>query len=424
MARAIRLLICATIAIVIAAMTILAGGTPKRISYQGRAVDSEGNPVSDGAHTAQFTLYNHATEGSALWNESAVPITTNKGLFTYLLGSSVPIPDSVFANYDALHLRIILDGNTLVPRTPITSTGYAMRVNALEGAKGGTIDGGLLLKDTTSSSAYFAQIIPDASGNGAGYMNIRRNGGSQSVLTVDGNYLGIGEPMVSILGTQKSVYFNFTNENSAAVILPTNAVDRYEILDEPGVGGYINRTGFTVTSGLTYLAGRTMFAPSPGYVLVIATADVEVGHSYGQNDVVYFGISDSRDSLLYKTKMLFRVGAGLASEIYHFPTTIHGLFPCDSGAQAYYFLAQHVDGDLKVQNICMTEIFIPTAYTTVTPPTGVSEEVDDPIAERAAALEAHNARVDKELAELKAQVAALKSQAEVAERESSGQAVE
>jgi hypothetical protein len=43
--------------------------TPKLMSYQGRATDASGNPVTDGPHTVAFDMYNNATAGSRLWGE-------------------------------------------------------------------------------------------------------------------------------------------------------------------------------------------------------------------------------------------------------------------------------------------------------------------------------------------------------------------
>ena len=37
----------------------LAAGTPKMISYQGKATDASGNPVTDGNHSFTFHLYDH-----------------------------------------------------------------------------------------------------------------------------------------------------------------------------------------------------------------------------------------------------------------------------------------------------------------------------------------------------------------------------
>jgi len=136
----IIVLALAVICILVTATTILAS-TPRKISYQGRATDAGGNSVPDGTYPARFYLYDHPTAGSVRWSETTASVTASGGLFTYLLGSISPISDDLFTTYDSLYLEIVFNGQTLSPRTPIVSVGYAFRVNSIDGAYGGTITG-------------------------------------------------------------------------------------------------------------------------------------------------------------------------------------------------------------------------------------------------------------------------------------------
>lgn len=131
--------VCFTLAALAAVASMTAAGTPRVISYQGRATDGTGAPVPDGSYPAQFHLYDHPTAGTARWSEIYPMVSTSGGLFTYLLGSSTPIPDSLFARYDSLYLQVIFNGIILSPRMPVASAGYALRVNTVDGASGGTI---------------------------------------------------------------------------------------------------------------------------------------------------------------------------------------------------------------------------------------------------------------------------------------------
>lgn len=136
-----QIMLSALIVVLMATAAKIPASTPRTISYQGRATDAGGNPVPDASYPAQFHLYDRPTGGTDRWSEIFPMVTTSGGLFTYLLGSSAPIPDSLFARYDSLYLEVIFNGIILSPRVPIVSVGYAMRVNAVDGASGGKITG-------------------------------------------------------------------------------------------------------------------------------------------------------------------------------------------------------------------------------------------------------------------------------------------
>lgn len=112
---------------------------PGKIDYQGYLEDG-GSPVTA---TLDMKFFIHRTSGTAddsVWSESQSDVVIQGGLFNVTLGSSTTIPDTVF-NGDTRYLEIEVDGTTLSPRTQIVSSAYAMRVNTIDGADGGTIDG-------------------------------------------------------------------------------------------------------------------------------------------------------------------------------------------------------------------------------------------------------------------------------------------
>ncbi|PWB72423.1 hypothetical protein C3F09_06610 [candidate division GN15 bacterium] len=193
---------------------------PRQINYQGRATDASGNPVPDGDYDVRFNIFDHPTAGSGLWGEIAPSIHTTGGLFTHMLGSINPLPDSIFAKYDSLYLRISFNGQVLSPRVPLVSTGYAFRVNSVDGASGGAIDGRLEL---------------------------------------NGNII---------------VWFDPDQTGNASVYLPDDGIGRREIWDEPGIAS---------ATFLGYPAGRvfesmnavdvvtvSLTTPATGYIVVEA----------------------------------------------------------------------------------------------------------------------------------------------------------
>jgi len=168
-----RYIVSAILAIALIMMTASAGwgAVPRMISYQGKATDVSGNPVPDGDYQVRFFIYDHPTAGNSLWGEMSFTVHTTNGLFSYLLGSHSPIPDSVFAKYDSLYLAVTFNYELQTPRTPLVSAGYAFRVNSVDGATGGTITGKITIGGATdcwidpNATGYNSVNLPDGAIN-------------------------------------------------------------------------------------------------------------------------------------------------------------------------------------------------------------------------------------------------------------------
>ncbi len=122
------------------------GEVPPMISFQGVLSDSIGIPVEDDVYAIKFAIYDDSTSGLLLWETAGfVPIPTRNGLFTHILGSTNPIPDSVFRNRAYVGYQI--EGNPeMRPHTALQSVPFsylaknsefaieADKVDGLEGA--------------------------------------------------------------------------------------------------------------------------------------------------------------------------------------------------------------------------------------------------------------------------------------------------
>ena len=97
---------------------------PSLINYQGVLKDSTGVPYHGNA-TMVFSIWDHSTDGNKLWEETQAIVSVSHGLFNVLLGSSVSLPDSVFAQPNSW-LQVIVNGSLLSPRRRIVSAGYAL----------------------------------------------------------------------------------------------------------------------------------------------------------------------------------------------------------------------------------------------------------------------------------------------------------
>lgn len=120
-----------------------AAGVPQLINYQGTLTNAAGSPVPDGSYQVRFAIYNVATGGTPLWQETwsatTTPITTSKGNFSVMLGSLVAIPATFFSVYPVTYLGVTVGADAeMTPRQRIASVAYAF--HAGDGVpKGGII---------------------------------------------------------------------------------------------------------------------------------------------------------------------------------------------------------------------------------------------------------------------------------------------
>jgi hypothetical protein len=117
----------ARLALIMACVVILlmAGSlpaVPRTINYQGLLTD-DGSPV-DGSRSVRFRIHDAAVGGTYLWEETQ-SVTVSNGIFSVLLGSDKPIPQSVFDGSQRW-LSVSIDGGPEVtPRGELVSVGYA-----------------------------------------------------------------------------------------------------------------------------------------------------------------------------------------------------------------------------------------------------------------------------------------------------------
>ncbi|MCM2272350.1 MAG: hypothetical protein NDJ18_07345 [candidate division Zixibacteria bacterium] len=359
---------------------------PDKISYQGKATDAAGYSLPDGDYSFTFRLFEYPTEGEERWLEIAT-VHTDGGLFTHLLGSINPIPVWLFSTYDSLFLEIAIGPQRLSPRTPLTSAGYALSVNSIDNALGGSIYGGIYIRNQTTSELGARIIVGN---QGTGEVHLQK---------ADGTF------GISLFGD---------NVGSSAVQLPPGAIQATEILDEPGVGSD-NNTSIHLTGSPQFLAGRTMTAPVDGYVLVVATAHFTIQHANGVQSSCMLGVSDNISSFVTSTIARLTLPASLPTGLYEFPLASHALFPVSAGSQPYYALGTKSGAtSVTVYDVQLTECFFPTAYTTVSPlvpPLGSTERSSalfDPAAERLESQAFDNARLQAELDQIKAELEGVK----------------
>ena len=123
---------------------------PASLTHQGRLLDSSGTALT-GAHSITFSLYESASGGSAVWDDT-LSLELDEGYFSTVLDIS---DDSIFDS-DTLYLGVAVDGGTELSRLPFTSVGYAFRAQNATSAitatnlSGGSIDATEIKVDGTT----------------------------------------------------------------------------------------------------------------------------------------------------------------------------------------------------------------------------------------------------------------------------------
>lgn len=97
-------------------------GVPHLINYQGRLTDKLGKPL-EGAYNVTFRIYDAETAGSMLWEETHGGMVIEKGVFSVLLGSVIPLNLAFDKQY---YLEIKIDSDVMSPRQKMASVAYAI----------------------------------------------------------------------------------------------------------------------------------------------------------------------------------------------------------------------------------------------------------------------------------------------------------
>ncbi len=135
----------------------VAADVPHLIRYQGTAVDVQGVAL-EGPYTLTFRLYDAATAGTKVWEETQPDVPVTQGHFSVLLGSVTPLNQMDWAQ--PCWLAILVNGEELLPRQAITSVPLAIRAERVN-TSGLTDDahtlvpsGVIVLTATTCPSGY------------------------------------------------------------------------------------------------------------------------------------------------------------------------------------------------------------------------------------------------------------------------------
>jgi hypothetical protein len=129
--------LCALTALVLffVSAPMVRASVPSMMNYQGYLTDLSNMP-RQGSFEMTFSIYADSTGGSALWSEGYEAVSVVAGLFNVLLGSTNPLPASLFAG-DPMWLETTVSDTTLTPRRPLVTVPYSFRAQQADLFPGG-----------------------------------------------------------------------------------------------------------------------------------------------------------------------------------------------------------------------------------------------------------------------------------------------
>jgi hypothetical protein len=297
------------------------------MTYQGKLTNAQGQAVPDGTCNLRFYIYDAATGGNLLWQEPDatqpidLQVQVSGGVFTVTLGSSVPLPPSVFTGNTWLQTKV--NGSLLTPRVRITANGYAFRASIAESVVDASVTSskiaaGAVQNGHITGNAVTAEKI--ASGQVVKSLNslkddVTLSPGSGISITPSGNTLTIGttaggqswtlagnsgtDPTTDFLGTTDSQPLELRSANNRVLRLENASrsaqIGQYLYITSSAnvLGGWESNSllsgvvGATISGG-GYSYGRLPFVPTAhpnkvtdDYGVVAGGSDNQAGDNAG-----------------------------------------------------------------------------------------------------------------------------------------------
>lgn len=299
---------------------------PFEFSYQGRLTDSSNVAVADSTYEILFSLNSDSVAGVVVWSESATVLTVN-GLFQHSLGSINLIHPNLFLAYDNLYLEISLSGVPILPRTKLKSTAYSHLSGNLE-------------------------VYDDD-----GFLSIVTDGDRHQLIFMDS------------LSVDTAILLTGIFSGDSSVILPDDAINEHEILNEPGIAENSNISIISLnTSVMTDLVTLNIEVPTGGFVVLHGKCYLRLSGTTGAN-MARVQIDDSSGG---PANFPYFTQAGLSGYVNSgnnfFPIYVTRIFYVTEGEHTFRLEAMALASSPAVaeswDNI-LTAVFYPTSYGTV-----------------------------------------------------------
>ncbi len=292
--------------------------------------------------------------------------------------------------------------------------------------RGGRVTG----YDESGHKTY--ELYPSPEGMGGGRLLVTRNYLESTGFYVNANDNNTQATTMSVYGPSRSAHLIMRNDGDDSVVLPHDAISAEEMLDEPGCASAGFYGEILLGEDPIALEWVTVDAPASGYALVVGTALSIIDHTQLSlmPSRAEFGVSTSPTTFPLSQRFTLLIHYSMPSyNWYALPITVHGLFPASAGSNTYYLMGEEINGECEwvVTNVQLSAIYVPTAYGSIYSPAlagasdsdGWQTSVVNEAATRgrmesdeAASLAANQARIDRELAEMRAEMERLRAELE------------
>jgi|GEM_PF-2219485 len=417
-----RIFVVSVLVAVLAAAIQAAPTQP--ISYQGRLTNTVGSPVANGTYNVTFAIYDDPSSGSLLWKENQ-DVTISGGLFSTLLGSVTPFDPALFKEFPR-YLGITIDaGSEMSPRILMASVPYAL--TAPGGAGGYWSQSGSNIY-YNGGNVGIGMSSPASALEVNGDVTVSKSDGPR--LTLKDNKMGYERPRISFNGDFLSIFdgdattghiFSFMNTfgpvrdydaslrihgrtgyswgtfldlthdgthgiistdvgdislapANGSVVLPDNAIDAREILDEPGIAENMVVAIISVPS-YTYpnlvmanLVSVTITIPTAGYIVLEGMGTgLCTGTDYTNQCIVNID-SDTGGVPSWPNYVIF---GGDAQRGAYYPLAVSRTFFRNGGTYTFYLKASQFFGNTAgasdwIENPSLRATYYPSSYGSVT----------------------------------------------------------
>jgi hypothetical protein len=272
----------------------------------------------------------------------------------------------------------------------------------------------------------YGGMQPDIDGDG-GFFWVD-NGNFGTAFMVDGDFSGLGSPLITMSGNNSSVVFDLEQTENLAAQLPLSSISAFEMLDEPGLAS-INDHGnssYSITDSYEVVTSRSITAPTDGFLLVMCSLEIDLRHEAPGASFVTAGLSLSPNNVDNNQDLTYYLPSTAATGIYLTPSTPTAVYPVSAGNHTVYLNANKSGTSSSfIWDTQLNLVFIPTSYGSVTFAGDIdqgdqetNQSVSRPLSsgdiasEQRASAQANEQRMQRELDQMRADFETLKREVE------------
>ncbi|MCK5125244.1 MAG: hypothetical protein KAR42_03220 [candidate division Zixibacteria bacterium] len=374
---------------------MLVAEIPSPIPYQGRLTDDTGAPVADGTYELTFSIYEGKANGTPLWTAPSRSVNVAAGLFTFDLGYSPSFPDGLFED-SVRYLGITVGSDAeIAPRTRLQSVPYAYQaLRADEVANedqfvhtaGDTMVGSLVF-DPDNDGVYEGRFAANST---ASNIYLRSNdtttvflfGELFGQLLLNDAYDGLRRVSLSAFNSggafvlknsdnSKQIIFNSGYDGDESVMLPDDAINSDEILDEVGFASNTQSDFVVITStaAMQDVVTVTITPPAVGYLFISAQYFVRLYNTTDYNSCFIQIDATAGGSLVSGAYSLAGLNGSASTADNFFPSYSSRMYYVAGSTPLTFRLEARkslmANGDISIRNATITALYIPTSYGSV-----------------------------------------------------------